>query len=128
MREARVAARLGQGKYRADLLGLWNNRCAVTQCRVGTAIVASHALPWKRATDEQRLNPSSGLPLVATLDRLFDAGLIGFTRTGAMLISPTLPAEHHALLGLPARLYRRPATEQAHYLELHLEHVFRKKA
>lgn len=127
-REALMAARLGQGKYRADLLALWDNRCAVTGCSVATVLIASHALSWKKSTDDQRLDPNNGLPLVATLDRLFDAGLIAFTGAGTMLVSPALPAEHHVVLGLPGRLRKRPSPEQARYLEFHAEHVFRTKA
>jgi hypothetical protein len=69
---------------------------ALSRSSVGgaSAFKSNHpnTLPWKRAADEQRLNPSSGLPLVATLDRLFDADLIGFTRTRAA------PNPHQALV------------------------------
>lgn len=33
-KEALIDARLGQGKFRADLMQIWNNSCAVTGCKV----------------------------------------------------------------------------------------------
>jgi hypothetical protein len=45
------------------------------------------------ATNEERLDPGNGLPLVATLDALFEAGLITFASDGAMLVSERLPGE-----------------------------------
>src|ERR1700688_2426247 len=45
---------------------------------------------WCNSTDDERLNPNNGLPLVANLDALFDSGLISFDRNGEMLVSPAL--------------------------------------
>jgi len=42
--------------------------------------------PWRESTDEKRLDPTKGLPLVASLDALFDAGLISFEDSGRMLV------------------------------------------
>lgn len=39
---------------------------------------ASHAKPWRTSSDQERLDPHNGLPLIATLGVLFDRGLIGF--------------------------------------------------
>lgn len=43
--QALVDARVGQGKFRADVLGLWNNRCCVTGSSTVAAIRASHIKP-----------------------------------------------------------------------------------
>ena len=126
-REALVAARLGQGKYRSELLARWDGQCAVTGCPVTEVLRASHARPWSNSDDSQRLDPDNGLPLVANLDALFDAGLISFTGTGAMLVSPNLPEEHRAVLGVPTNLRKRPSPAQAEYLQYHTENVFRTK-
>jgi putative restriction endonuclease len=126
-REALVAARLGQGKYRSGLLARWGEQCAVTGCPVTEVLRASHARPWSDSDDSQRLDPDNGLPLVANLDALFDAGLIAFTGTGAMLVSPHLPKEHRAVLGVPTNLRKRPSPDQAKYLQYHAENVFRTK-
>ncbi|RKF40847.1 HNH endonuclease [Paraburkholderia fungorum] len=127
-RQALVAARMGQGKYRLELLARWDEQCAVTGCPVTQVLRASHARPWCDSDDSQRLDPDNGLALVANLDALFDAGLITFTGTGAMLVSPRLPKEHHAVLGVPANLRKRPNPGQIKYLQYHAENVFRTKS
>ncbi|RWA50746.1 hypothetical protein AU476_27100 [Cupriavidus sp. UYMSc13B] len=114
-------ARRGQGKYRNDLLNLWERACAVTGCGLEPVLRASHALPWKMSSDVQRLDPNNGLPLIPTLDALFDAGLIGFTDEGEMLISRSLSNEHFTVLGLPGRLRRPLNDSQRQFLQAHRE-------
>jgi hypothetical protein len=121
-----VEARIGQGAYRDGLLDAWDGMCAVTGCTFSPLLRASHAKPWKISTDKERLNPSNGLPLTANLDALFDVGFIGFDASGAMLVSPAFPIEHHALLDLPTRLRKKPTKEQARFLAEHYQHVFKK--
>ena len=97
---ALVSARIGQGRFRADVLRLWGNRCAVTRSVTQKAIRASHITPWRESTDEERLDPYNGLPLLANLDALFDAGLISFDPSGKMLISSQLTAAERGIFGL----------------------------
>jgi len=57
---------------------------------------------------------------VATLDALFDAGLIAFANDGAMLVSDRLRAEEREKLQLHRRrLRRRPDAPTAAYLAEH---------
>lgn len=114
-------ARRGQGRYREDLLNLWGRACAVTGCDLETVLRASHALPWRASTDEQRVDPNNGLPLIPTLDALFDSGLIGFSDEGTMLRSPLLEDRHFATFGLPCRLRQRLSASQKGYLKTHRE-------
>lgn len=114
-------ARRGQGKYREELLNLWGRRCAVTGCDLDAVLRASHALPWKTSTDEQRLDPANGLPLVATIDALFDRGLIGFGDKGDMLQSRALEDRHWQLFGLPMSLRLPLTAEQKYFLAKHRE-------
>ncbi|HWV06699.1 HNH endonuclease signature motif containing protein [Ralstonia sp.] len=121
-RQALVQARLGQGRYRAELLGLWDNACAVTGCTIGSLLIASHARAWWDSNDRQRLDPHNGLSLIANLDRLFDQYLIAFDPDiGEMLVSDFLSKEDRALLGVPAPLRKKPTKKQAAYLHYHLE-------
>lgn len=122
-RETLILARIGQGKYRRDLLSLWGNKCAVTGCSVLPVLRASHAKPWKYSEYEERLDPNNGLPLVANLDALFDAGLIGFDSNGKMLLSKNL-RDKELLSGVPRALRNKPTVEQASYLEEHFNFVF----
>ncbi len=126
VKEALVDARVGQGWFRAQVLLHWDGRCAVTGCAVQDAIRASHIKPWRLSTDEERLNPLNGLPLLATFDALFDAGLITFAENGEMLVSDELPASERSRLGVDAcRLSRQPSAITASYLAFHRAEIFR---
>jgi putative restriction endonuclease len=119
-RDALVSARIGQGPFRTAVLAQWERRCAVTGCATLEAIRASHIKPWRLATNEERLDPGNGLPLVATLDALFDAGLIAFASDSAMLVSDRLPTEEREKLQLHGRgLRRHPNAPTAAYLAEH---------
>ncbi|KUE86588.1 hypothetical protein ASL20_22805 [Cupriavidus necator] len=121
-REALVQARLGQGAYRKQMLELWEGKCAVTGFTIQSALIASHAKPWADSNDEERLDPCNGLPLIATLDRLFDKFLIAFDpETGEMLVSREIGEADRTILGLPANLRKVPNEQQARYLRLHLD-------
>ncbi|MCA8426885.1 HNH endonuclease [Burkholderia seminalis] len=127
-RDALVQARLGQGRFRRELLARWNFRCAVTGIAVPQVLRASHAKPWRHSTDAERLNPDNGLPLVATLDALFDAGLIAFKSNGQMIISPQLDDKQRMALleGVPQTLSETPRKGLAGFLGAHRKHVFRR--
>lgn len=118
-REALIAARIGQGRFRKDVLEQWDNKCAVTGCRVLEAIRASHILPWRTATNSQRLEPENGLPLIATLDALFDKGLISFTDSGQLLAKELLAPEEQKLLLSGKGLLSVPSQKTARYLSRH---------
>jgi len=118
-KEALIQARLGQGKFRADLMQIWNNSCAVTGCTVLKVLKASHIKPWRDSNNNQRLDPNNGLLLTANLDALFDSGLISFENTGEMIISEQLSAREERRLGIPQRLRIAPNAAQCNYLEQH---------
>lgn len=100
-RQQLVEARLGQGKFRKDMMRIWGGRCAVTGCGIGQTLVASHAIAWRDSTDPKvRLDPYNGLLLTASVDRLFDQGLISFAADGRLLRRPGLPTYELAILGL----------------------------
>jgi hypothetical protein len=125
-RRALIEARVGQGRFRQDLMVLWSDKCAVTGCDVAEVLRASHCKPWRSCTDAERLDPANGLLLVATLDALFDAGLIAFLDTGQMLVDASLSPARQRALGLdPAPLREHPSPRQSEFLREHREHVFR---
>lgn len=118
-KEQLVLARIGQGRFRVGVLELWNHRCAVTGTSV--AVRASHIKPWRDCDSHQRLDPANGLPLVATLDALFDAHLISFTIDGQILISSELSDHEQKCLGVSndMRLRHVPSAENERYLQVH---------
>ncbi|MCV2437195.1 HNH endonuclease [Paucibacter sp. DJ2R-2] len=102
-RTALIEARVGQGRYREDLLKIWHRRCAVTGCGIEKALVASHAVPWRENKDpETCLDPYNGLLLAASIDKLFDQGLISFDESGRMLRCTALRGVDLLALGITA--------------------------
>jgi len=120
VKQALVDARQGQGKFRRDVLRQWDYECAVTGVAEMAVIRASHIKPWRESSDEERLDPLNGLPLVATLDALFDVGLISFSRDGKLIQSPRLNADDSKTLGLhQSQLRTRPPKRMREYLAYH---------
>jgi predicted restriction endonuclease len=125
-KESLIQARVGQGKFRQNLMNIWNNSCAVTGCGIPELLRASHIKPWRDATNRQRLDPNNGLLLEANLDALFDSGLISFKDDGDMLVSNQLPQIEQQRLNIPSRLINNPNVNQQKYLDYHRNNVFKK--
>lgn len=118
-REALIDARLGQGKFRQDLIERFGGACAVTGCSFLPLLRASHIKPWSECTNAERLDPNNGLLLTANLDSLFDRGLISFSEEGELISSKKLPREVWAHLGPLTRLPLSLNPEQRGYLKHH---------
>lgn len=97
-----VNARLGQGGFRAALLEIWDERCAITDCAIGAVLRASHIKAWRYSDIKEKLDPANGLLLAASVDALFDKHLITFTETGSMRASASLTINALRALGIPA--------------------------
>lgn len=124
-KQALVDARVGQGAFRASVLNIWNGSCCVTGSICSPAIRASHIKPWRLASDTERLDPRNGLPLVATLDALFDCGLISFGGSGELLISPSLNVGERRMLGLDfSGLVKTPDDATRDYLSFHRQKIY----
>ncbi len=94
-------ARIGQGRYRQDILDAWNRRCSVTGHGPETVLVASHIVAWKAcASNRERLAVSNGLLLIPNLDKLFDRGLISFMDDGRLVLSKLLTDKDARDLGV----------------------------
>ena len=118
-RKRLIDARLGQGWYRGKLADHWGGACAVTGIAQNQVLRASHIVPWRE--NVARLDPHNGLLLVATLDCLFDRGLISFAKDGTLLIG-NVRHKDRAELGLdrPRRLRDAGLTKaRLGYLEWH---------
>lgn len=125
-KEALIDARVGQGAFRSSVLRLWNNRCSVTGSSTLDAIRASHIKPWRNSTNEERLDPANGLPLVANLDALFDAGMISFEDSGRMLVSSKLLlSEQEIYCVIGKTLKKKPTDKTASYLNYHRNNIYR---
>lgn len=93
-KEQLVKARLGQGKFRDNVIKTWGlgNACAVTGMNIQQLLVASHIIPWRESDDCQRLDGTNGILLCAHLDKLFDRYLISFDDKGLLVSSHRLTA------------------------------------
>jgi hypothetical protein len=127
-REQVIAARVGQGVYRERLLARWDGACAVTGLAEPAFLMASHARPWKGATNKARLDGDNGLPLVPNLDKLFDKGYISFADDGTIMISSALSTAACATFGVDAAMHlAKPLNPgQQSYMAYHRDHVFKK--
>jgi putative restriction endonuclease len=126
-KEQLINARIGQGAFRKQVLERWDNQCAVTGAKTLTAIRASHIKPWRYSNNEERLDPCNGFPLVASLDALFDSGLISFDPNGTIMISSLLPESERKIFDLSeAKLVKKPSQEIVNYLAFHNEKIFQR--
>jgi len=57
--------------------------------------------------------------LLATLDALFDKGLITFKNSGSMLVSSSLTRSDRETLGLYGELRIKPGADQKKFLKMH---------
>jgi hypothetical protein len=95
------------------------------------ALVASRAKPWRTdSTDVEKLDPSNGLPLAGTLDKVYDGYLMSVhPETGELLFSDAIDeAERTRLAGDHTRLRKTPTAEQAVYVGAHYQRFLADKA
>ncbi len=128
-RKALVAARVGQGRFRADVLVV-EPRCRITGVEDQRLLVASHIRPWHRCPEnEQRLDRFNGLMLTPTFDRMFDRGLLTFEDNGDVHVAPSVTTSVVHRIGLDSHQnVGRFREEQQSYLDYHREHIFRQSA
>jgi putative restriction endonuclease len=70
--------RVHQSFFRDAVLSSYAATCCVTGLAIQECLIASHIIPWSE--DERfRTDPTNGLCLSATFDRLFEAGLMTVT-------------------------------------------------
>lgn len=75
--------RVHQAFFREAVLSSYEATCCITGLAIRECLIASHIVPWSE--DERfRTDPTNGLCLSATFDRLFEAGLM--TVTGDMVV------------------------------------------
>ena len=124
-REQIVQARLGQGRFRENLMDYWERTCAITDVNHPVVLTASHIKPWRLASNSERVDPYNGLLLLTQYDRLFDRGLITFSPNGVIQISKAFPEVLWDKTGIcpDARLKKLDKEHQA-YLDFHRAKVF----
>jgi len=118
-----VNSRIGQGKFRADLIDYWQG-CALTRYNKMPFLIASHIKPWSASDDFERLDPNNGFLLLANIDKAFDLGYITFTDKGNILISQCL--DDYNVLGISKNMGVSLNGQHQDYLAYHREMTFKK--
>lgn len=93
-------SRVGQGAYRKSILHRWKYQCAVTKFDDTRVLIASHIVPWRNSTDEERLDVDNGILLSPTYDALFDRHLITFDEKGKIILSNQILTEAFIKIGV----------------------------
>ncbi|MCB0704284.1 MAG: HNH endonuclease [Saprospiraceae bacterium] len=119
-RRGLVISRVGQGAYRRRVLERWNYKCAVSKSSTKEILIASHIVPWREATNEERLDVHNGLLLSPTYDALFDRYLISFDDDGKIMLSKSIRKEEFLILGVNGKERIDNLTERnMYYLKRH---------
>lgn len=126
-RTVEVRQRVGQDLYRKALMKYWNGACAITGITNPVFLRASHAKPWRDATDRERLDVHNGLLLAAHLDIAFDQGFIAVDDDGMVLVSDRLSHREREVLRLdvPRRIEGIRA-EHMPYLAWHRDRLWQR--
>lgn len=110
---AEVKRRLGQPKFRKNLLTAYNGRCAVTGCTTAMVLEAAHIHPYRGLETNDVRN---GLLLRADIHTLFDLGLITIDADNRVTVAKTLAdsdysAFHGQALTMPSDSKCHPSAE-----------------
>ena len=119
-------SRRGQGIFRANVR-LNEKKCRLTGVTDPKHLRASHIKPWKDCNDEEKLNGCNGLLLAPHIDHLFDGGMISFTDSGDLIISPRLDREILTKWSIPQTAnVGRFSDEQLRFMDYHRISVLKK--
>lgn len=126
-RDALIRSRRGQGIFRTRVRQV-ERECRITKVRRAEHLIASHIQPWRRSSNEQRLDGENGLLLTPTIDHLFDKGFISFEDTGKLIVSPVADAVSLQRMGVDRVRIETVGSfseGQRRYLDFHRNNVLR---
>lgn len=117
-----ILSRIGQGKFRRELMELWRQKCVITGVSQAAFLIASHIKPWKDSNNKERIDKYNGFLLSPTYDKLFDSGYISFQNDGSIIISKSVlePDKLHVSNSIKIQLF----PQNIKYLEFHREYKF----
>lgn len=122
-----VNARVGQGKFRRDLMSAFNGKCPITGIMLPELLRASHIQPWRDCSnDSDRLNPNNGILLASNGDALFDSGFISFTDEGRILVSSMINDRDLKKMGLSNEIQFDLVSDQRRvFMDYHRKWAFK---
>jgi hypothetical protein len=113
-RVASIKVRRGQPKFRANLIGAYGGRCAVTATRIEELLEAAHIVPHAEGTDYR---VSNGLLLRADIHTLYDLHLLSVDERFKVHLSKRLQFSDYrtyhgaTLRTLPSTSFQQPSAE-----------------
>ena len=83
-------------------------------------------MPWKDASDNERLDVDNGLLLSPNYDALFDRHLISFEQNGSIILSDKIETAAYQKIGITGkeRLRRDLNVGVVNYLQRHTSQMF----
>ncbi|OME71486.1 hypothetical protein BSK65_10625 [Paenibacillus odorifer] len=100
VKEQLIKARIGQGKFKRDLLKL-SDKCRLCSISDERFLIGSHIRPWSKCDlSDKRIDPYNGFLLCPNHDSLFDKGWISFHDSGEIVISPSLDFATRAFMNI----------------------------
>lgn len=124
--EAKTKIRIGQSQFRHHLLKLWNHKCAICDIDLPQLLRASHAIPWKDSSHEERIDPYNGILLCCNHDELYDKGFITFDQNGSLHISSEIVESDFQKYGLESHIRINIYEKNQKYFQWHQKEIFRK--
>lgn len=98
-KETVLLSRIGQGKFRNQLITYWNG-CSISHFGKADILIASHIKPWRSSDNFERTDLFNGLLLLPNYDKLFDKGYISFDEKGKILYSKLITKNDKKTLGM----------------------------
>lgn len=120
-------ARIGQGKYREQLLEQCHF-CPFTMISDERLLIASHIKPWTASTDQEKIDPYNGYILSPLYDKLFDRGFITFTEKRHVILSDFISQYTWKKINLKNDTFIKSLPmddKRIEYLKFHHESVFK---
>lgn len=116
--KASIKSRIGQPKFRKDLLDAYNSSCSITGTKVVSTLEAAHILPYAQFGDNYT-NVNNGILLRSDVHLLFDLNQIQIDKDYIIKVDPALNGTQYAQfdkkeITLPEYSQYHPNTE---YLE-----------
>jgi len=120
-------ARVGQGKYREELLKL-SPFCPITLVSDDRLLIASHIKPWVKSNEFEKTDPLNGFMLTPTFDFLFDRGFMSFTDDKKTILSPFLSKMTYSKIGISDNktFLHLPIEGREKYLEYHRNEILKR--
>ncbi|MBK7909060.1 HNH endonuclease [Candidatus Pollutiaquabacter sp.] len=119
-RKGLITSRVGQGAYRKRIIHRWEYKCAVTGFNKLDVLIASHIVPWKDSTENERLDVHNGILLSPTFDALFDRHLISFSNNGKIILTDKIELQAFNKVGVWGKeVIKNLSIHNHEYLEKH---------